>query len=144
MFAHPVRSVPAARKIESGECETVRPGIKRTRGEQRTNNVNDVDASNYQRKNDICYNAREEHGQYAEHGVDRGQVQIRLVVQLYPNQPAGESCPVDTRNNLHHGEATMGVSPHRRFHEWRRRPARTWEIGIFKPTFQVVLPQSKQ
>jgi hypothetical protein len=38
----------------------------------------------------------------------------------------------------------MGVSPHRRFHEWRRRPARTWETGIFKPSFQVVLPQSKQ
>ena len=76
--------------------------------------------------------------------MDRGQLEVCLIVQLYPNQPAGESCPVDARNNLHDGEATMSVGPHRRLHERRRGPARTREIGIFKSPFQVVLPHSEQ
>ena len=61
-------------------------------------------------------------------GSDGGTV--HLVVQPHPNQPTGESCPIDTCNNVHHGEATESVGPHRRFHERRRGPARTWEIGI--------------
>jgi hypothetical protein len=76
--------------------------------------------------------------------VDRGQVEVRLVVQLYPNQPAGKSRPVDARYYLHRGEATASVSPHRWFHERRRRPARTRKIGILEPLFQVVLPENKQ
>ena len=47
--------------------------------------------------------------------MDRSQMEVGLVVQLYPNQPAGESCSVDTSNNLHDGEAAASVGPHRRF-----------------------------
>ena len=76
--------------------------------------------------------------------MDRGQVEVSLVVQLYPNQPAGEGCPVNARYYLHHGEATVSVGPHRQLHERGRRPARTWKSTILESPFQVVLPQSKQ
>ena len=46
--------------------------------------------------------------------MNRGQMEVGLVVQLYPNQPAGKSCSVDTYNNLHDGEAaaSLRVGPH--------------------------------
>ena len=72
--------------------------------------------------------------------MDRGQMDVGLVVQLYPSQPEGESCSVDTRNNLHGGEAAASVGLHRRFHERRRSTARTREVVIFEAPFQVVLP----
>jgi hypothetical protein len=76
--------------------------------------------------------------------MDRGQVEVRLVVQLYPNQPAGKGRPVDARYYLHHGEASASMCPHRQLHERRCRPARTREIGILESPFQVVLPERKQ
>ena len=73
-------------------------------------------------------------------------VRRRFVWQysLYPNQPAGNSFPVDIGSNLHHGEATVSVGPHRRFHERQRQAACTWEVDIFDFPIKVVLPQSKQ
>ena len=69
--------------------------------------------------------------------MDRSQMEECLVVKLYPNQPAGESCSVDTINNLHDRERGSTSTVHER----RRSPAQTREIGIFDAPFQVVLPQ---
>ena len=117
---------------------------QKQRRSKRTDYVNDVDVSDDQCDNDICHNTHEEHGQYAKHRVNRGQVEVSLVVQLYPNQPAGESRTVDARYYLHRGKATTSVGPHRWLHQGWRRPARTWEIRILEPPFQVILPHNKQ
>lgn len=84
---------PEAQYGAFGLITTVRPD----RDELRTDYVNYVNASDDQR-NDV----RKEHEQYAEHGLDRGQVQIRLIVQLYLSQPTEEGRSVDTCNSLHH------------------------------------------
>ena len=41
-----------------------------------------------------------------------------MVAQLHPSQPAGESCLVDARYNLHDKKATVSLSSTSTFHEW--------------------------